>query len=199
MSVSLKFTSFFWYGVFENQPPPPPTDLVNVFLLLSRILSYGNVTFYLSIPLLAFWCSDCSWVVLKHTKTATVSLLVQPPHACGEWVLLLHLLSSFLLCRGSQIRDSLLLQNHAVLEHLLTSVICIWTLNDLEKLLCHGVPVMAQWKRIRLGAMRLRVPSLASLSGLRIWCCRELWCRSQMRLGSHMAVAVAVAGGYSSD
>ena len=25
--------------------------------------------------------------------------------------------------------------------------------------------------------MRLRVQSLASLSGLRIWCCRELWCR----------------------
>ena len=37
---------------------------------------------------------------------------------------------------------------------------------------------MAQRKRIRLGTMRLRVPSLASLSGLRIWCCRELWSRS---------------------
>ena len=32
--------------------------------------------------------------------------------------------------------------------------------------------------------MRTRVPSLASLSGLRICHCRELWCRSQMRLGS---------------
>ena len=25
--------------------------------------------------------------------------------------------------------------------------------------------------------MRMQVPSLALLSGLRIWCCRELWCR----------------------
>ena len=31
---------------------------------------------------------------------------------------------------------------------------------------------------------------LASLSGLRIWRCCELWCRSQMRLGSGIAVAV---------
>ena len=30
-----------------------------------------------------------------------------------------------------------------------------------------------------------------SLSGLRIWCCCDLWCRSQMRLRSGIAVAVA--------
>ena len=30
----------------------------------------------------------------------------------------------------------------------------------------------------------------ASLSGLRIWHCRELWCRSQTWLGSGVAVAV---------
>ena len=33
--------------------------------------------------------------------------------------------------------------------------------------------------------------SLASLNGLRIRCCRELWCRLQMRLGSGIAVALA--------
>ena len=37
-----------------------------------------------------------------------------------------------------------------------------------------GVPIMAQWKEIRLGTMRLQVQSLALLSGLRIWCCHEL-------------------------
>ena len=36
-----------------------------------------------------------------------------------------------------------------------------------------------------------RVQSLASFSGLRIQRCHELWCRSQMRLGSGVAVAVA--------
>ena len=43
---------------------------------------------------------------------------------------------------------------------------------------------MAQRKRIRLVTVRLRVLSLASLSGLRIWECHELRCRSQTRLGS---------------
>ena len=37
------------------------------------------------------------------------------------------------------------------------------------------------------------VRSLALLSGLRIHCCGELWCRSQMWLWSHVAVAVATA------
>ena len=45
-----------------------------------------------------------------------------------------------------------------------------------------GVPVVAQRKRIQLGTVRLRVRSLASLSGLRIRHCCELWCRSQMWL-----------------
>ena len=40
--------------------------------------------------------------------------------------------------------------------------------------------------------MRLWVQSLASLSGLKIWHCHELWCRSQTRLGSGIAVAVAL-------
>ena len=51
------------------------------------------------------------------------------------------------------------------------------------------IPVVAQWKRIRLVTRRLRVKSLASLSRLRIWHFCELWCRSQMRLGCYMAVA----------
>ena len=53
-----------------------------------------------------------------------------------------------------------------------------------------GVPVMAQWKQIQLGIMRLRVGFLASLSGLRIWHRLEPWCRSQTQLGSGVAVAV---------
>ena len=40
-----------------------------------------------------------------------------------------------------------------------------------------------------IGPMRFRVQSLASLSGLRIRCCRDLWYRSQMGLGSGVAVA----------
>jgi len=58
---------------------------------------------------------------------------------------------------------------------------------------------VAQGKRICLGTMRLRVRSLASFSELRIWPCCELWCRSQMWLRSHVAVAVAKAGSCSSN
>ena len=61
------------------------------------------------------------------------------------------------------------------------------------------VPLVLQRKQIELGTMRLRVQSLASLSGLRIWCCHELWCRSQMRLRSGVAVAVLQAGSCGSD
>ena len=55
----------------------------------------------------------------------------------------------------------------------------------------------AQQKRIPLGTMRTRVRSLASLRGLRIQHCPELWCRSKIWLGSCVAVAVVQAGSYS--
>ena len=45
--------------------------------------------------------------------------------------------------------------------------------------------------------MRTKVRSLALLSGLRNQHCHKLWCRLQTRLGSGVAVAVAVASGYS--
>ena len=53
------------------------------------------------------------------------------------------------------------------------------------------ITLVAQRKQIQLGTMRFRVQSLAWLSGLRIQCCHELWCRSQTGLGSGIAVAVA--------
>ena len=57
---------------------------------------------------------------------------------------------------------------------------------------------MSQWKQIRLVSMTIRVQSLASLSGFRIRRCRDLWCRSQIRLGSRIAVAVASSCGSDS-
>ena len=41
--------------------------------------------------------------------------------------------------------------------------------------------------------------SLASLSGLRIWCCHKLPCGSQMKLRSYVAVVVAKASSCSSN
>ena len=51
-----------------------------------------------------------------------------------------------------------------------------------------GVPFMVQPKQIRLESMRMGLRSLALLSGLGIRHCCELWCRSQTKLGSHLAV-----------
>ena len=53
-----------------------------------------------------------------------------------------------------------------------------------------GVPIEAQQKHIRLESTKMRVWPLASLSGLRIRPCHELWCRSHTRLESGVAVAV---------
>ena len=58
---------------------------------------------------------------------------------------------------------------------------------------------MVQQKQIRLGTMRLQVQSLDSLSGLRLWHCYKLWCRSQTWLGSGVVVALAQAGSNSSN
>ena len=61
-----------------------------------------------------------------------------------------------------------------------------------------GVPIMAQWltNPTRIDPW---VQSLALLSGLRIQCYWELWCRSQTQLRSGDTVAAANAGNYSSN
>ena len=46
-----------------------------------------------------------------------------------------------------------------------------------------GFPIVVQPKRIWLGTMRFRVWSLASLRGLKIRHCQELWCRSLWETG----------------
>ena len=50
-----------------------------------------------------------------------------------------------------------------------------------------------------LVSMRMWVWSLASLSGLRIQHCHELWCRLQMQLRSYVTLSGAEAGNCSSD
>ena len=59
-------------------------------------------------------------------------------------------------------------------------------------------PLWLSGLRTRLGSMRMWVRSPASLSGLRIRRCCELWRSLQMWLGSCTAVPVAQASSYSS-
>jgi len=125
-----------------------------------------------------FWCMIlfiCSWIQLNSILLRIfVSVFIGSVLVCSFlflWCLYLILI----------ILDS----NTVVIEWVRN-----WFFLFYLKKICGGVPVMAQWKRIQLGTMRLQVWSLASLSGLRIWCCRELWCRSQTWIGSGIAVAV---------
>ena len=62
-----------------------------------------------------------------------------------------------------------------------------------------GVPFVAQWAKNQLVTMRMQVQPLALLSGLGIQHCCDLWCRLQMWLESHVAVAVVWAGSCGSD
>ena len=61
---------------------------------------------------------------------------------------------------------------------------------DLYTEIWQGVLVVVQWVKDLTLSLRMWVQSLASLSGLRIWCGQEQWCRSQMKLESSIAVAV---------
>ena len=67
------------------------------------------------------------------------------------------------------------------------------------KLLRSEFPLWLSRSRSQLVSMITWVRSLILLSGLRIWCCHELRHRSQTRLRSGVAVAVAQASSYSSD
>ena len=58
---------------------------------------------------------------------------------------------------------------------------------------------MAQQLTTQLVSMRTWIQPLASLSGLRILCSPELWCRLQTWLRSGVAVAVVEAGNCNSD
>ena len=61
----------------------------------------------------------------------------------------------------------------------------------LKNLVIWGGPIVEQRKQVGLGNMRLWVRSLASLGGLRIWRCCELWCRLQTRPRPRIVVALA--------
>ena len=101
------------------------------------------------------------------------------------------------MCPASPIPAfSLFVKNSQSKETLMTN--CLY-LNKpiIKKRPCRECPLRLNGLRTQLVSMR--VPSLASLSGLRIRPCLELWCRSQTQLGSGSDVAVAVASNYSSD
>ena len=57
---------------------------------------------------------------------------------------------------------------------------------------------MAQQQRTKLVSMRMQVQSLALLSGLRIRPYSELWCRSYVLLGSHVAAVMVYVGSSNS-
>ena len=71
-----------------------------------------------------------------------------------------------------------------ILDYLISCAVCI-------KGIFQGLPIVAQRKRTQLVSKRMQIQSLALLSELRIWHCRELWCSLQTWLRSDVAVASA--------
>ena len=66
------------------------------------------------------------------------------------------------------------------------NTLCLLTLKKYLR-----VPLVAQWLgNLTSIIMKMWVQSLASLSVLRVQRSRELWCMSQMRLRSRVAVAL---------
>ena len=61
------------------------------------------------------------------------------------------------------------------------------------------LPLCCRGNQLHCVSMRMQVQSLASLSGSGIWHCHELRCRSKMRFGSGIAVAVVWAASCSSS
>ena len=64
---------------------------------------------------------------------------------------------------------------------------------------CHGSSTVAQREQTQLVSTRMRVPSLASISGSGIWHCCALWCRFQIWLRTLVAVAVVWASSSRSS
>ena len=97
-------------------------------------------------------------------------------------------------------RSSFLLVIPVGYEYELSSVgSCGLAIHFKDLIKSQRVPIMVQWKLIQLVSMRIQGPSLPMLSGLGIWHCCELWCRSQIWLGSLVAVAAMQAGSCSSN
>ena len=69
----------------------------------------------------------------------------------------------------------------------------------LTKNICAGVPIMAQWLMNPTGSHEVAgsIPGLVSGLGIRRY--RARWCGLRIQLRSCVAVALAQAGGYSSD
>ena len=71
---------------------------------------------------------------------------------------------------------------------------CSKNSEDVKKTQEPGIPIVAKWKRIWLVSMRMWVRSLASLSGLKIWCyygCgvgQQLQFQFNSRLGTTMCL-----------
>ena len=85
-----------------------------------------------------------------------------------------------------------------IVQHsLISSNTCL--LNIYKYIYNRKFPLPCSRLRTQLVSMRMWVWSLTSISGLRIWCCHELWCRSQKQLVSCSAVAVVWAGSSDSS
>ena len=123
-----------------------------------------------------------SWTVSVLCRLSSVWFSLICSLRCFNWYT-----SSYLLCKTL---SSWRRGNALWVPSLMDTVLNLGTTNLNRDISDSGVPVVVQQLRSRLISMRVWVGSVALLSGLRTWCCCELWCRLQMWLGFCVVVAV---------
>ena len=102
-----------------------------------------------------------------------------------HWMAVPQFVYTFVYVRTSWLLLFLAILNKAAINSFMCWLVCGYRFQIIKHSGMHGVPVVAQQKRIWLGTMRLRVQSLAPLSGLRIW--RSVNCGVDHRNGSDLA------------
>ena len=105
-----------------------------------------------------------------------------PISSCGLWRDNVTLLTN----RLSSTRHTK--NQHTTFQKLLNLGNCHGPCPRIRKRIFQGVPIVQWWTQ--LVTMRMQIWSPASISGLRIWRCHKLWCRSQTWLRSRIAVPV---------
>ena len=164
-----------------------------------------------------YFCEKCYWNLHRDCVDLWIALskawnLEKTNMLEIYWSKMLHLMFLiffFLKSRTGNIiisRDRL--KRSAWKEYCITELLCkkirLWISNDsincywwvdfwLRQKNAWGVPIVTQRKWTWYVSMRMWVPFLASLSGLRFWHYLELWCklRKWLRFAISMAVAIA--------
>ena len=141
--------------------------MISLEFSLYKIISCINkFSFTFPIPILMSFISFSCLVTLDRTSSIMLSISGSSEHSCLVLYLKKNALSFIKLVGSCGV----------FIDRYLIPIAAVTNYNTFGGLKQHrfGIPIMVQWKQIRLVSMRMRVRSLSSISGLRIQHCHEL-------------------------